>query len=43
MLSQLDVSMPEREDQIGFFVPTTTPIKIFLVTNEGLIKDPFAL
>ena len=43
MLRQLNVSMPERENQIGFFIPTTTPIKIFLVTNEESIKDPFAL
>lgn len=42
-LEQLDVPMPEKENQTGFFVPTTTFIKIFLITNEGSIGDPFAL
>ncbi|KAF6226245.1 hypothetical protein HO133_009111 [Letharia lupina] len=42
-LEQLSVPMPEKENQMGFFVPTTTAIKILLVTKEGPTKDPFAL
>ncbi|CAD6571552.1 MAG: hypothetical protein ASARMPRED_004635 [Alectoria sarmentosa] len=42
-LEQLNVSMPEKRYQTGFFIPTTTAIKIFLITKEGPMKDPFAL
>lgn len=39
---QLDVPMHSSEEQIGFFLPTKTPIFIFLVTKEGPVNDPFA-
>ena len=42
-VEQLNISMPKRENQMGFFFPTTTAIKIFLVTNEGPVQDPFAV
>lgn len=41
-LKQLDVPMPKSEEQIGFFVPTKTPISILLITKEGPANDPFA-
>lgn len=43
MLEQLRVPMPERRNQTGFFVPTTTAIKIYLITKMEPTKDPFAL
>ncbi len=43
ILKQLDVPMHGSEEQIGFFVPTKTPIVIFLVTKEGPAKEPYAL
>lgn len=40
-MKQLDVPTP-NEEQVGFFVPTTTAITIFLITKEGTSNDPFA-
>lgn len=42
-LEQLRVPMPEKGNQTGFFVPTTTAIEIFSITKIEPIKDPFAL
>lgn len=42
-LEQLAVPMPEEKSQTGFFIPATTTIRIFLITIEGPLKDPFAL
>lgn len=40
---QLDVRMHDGKEQTGFFIPTTTPIKVFLITKEGPANDPFAI
>ena len=42
-IEHLDFPVPKREDQIGFFIPTSTPIKIFLITNSRGSTDAFAL
>ena len=39
---QLDVAMPTKSQQLGFFIPTVTPIKIFVITHTGTTIDPFA-
>lgn len=41
--SRLDVPLPKREDQYGFFFSTRTPIHIFLITRSEDMKDPFAI
>ena len=38
---KIDVPMTEAEKQIGFFVPTTTPIEILLIKKQGPAEDPF--
>ncbi|KAL9638763.1 MAG: hypothetical protein Q9164_001353 [Protoblastenia rupestris] len=42
-VEHLDFPVPKREDQIGFFIPTSTTIKIFLITNSRGSTDAFAL
>ncbi|KAL2042081.1 hypothetical protein N7G274_005269 [Stereocaulon virgatum] len=40
---RLDFSMPKANDQTGFFHPTSTPIQLSLITNQGARIDPFSL
>lgn len=38
----LDVPLKAESEQVGFFVPSVTAIRIFLVTKKGTTSDPFA-
>ena len=42
-VEQLDVPLPPKDEQLGFFMPTGTPIRIFLITHSGVPPDSFAL
>ena len=39
----LDVPYPKFEDQIGFFITNSVPLKLFEITQIGGGTDPFAL
>lgn len=34
-VKDLEVNLPREDEQIGFFLPTSTPIKIFLITRPN--------
>ena len=39
----LEVPQPKFEDQIGFFITTSTPIEIYEITQPNGVKDPFTI
>ena len=41
-VEQLDVPMPSKDEQLGFFMPTGTPIRVFLITYSGVKPNSFA-
>ena len=43
LVETLDLAIPPKGIQIGFFMPTTSPIKIFRITRKGPGKDPSEL
>lgn len=32
-INVLDIELPREDEQIGFFIPTSTPIRVFLITS----------
>ncbi len=40
---RMDVPLSEHRDQIGFFIPSITPIHILLITRIGPASDPFEI
>ena len=42
-LDRLVVPLPNREEQLGFFFPTSTPIHVYSITGSGDTIDPFAI
>lgn len=34
-IKDLEVNLPREDEQIGFFLPTSTSIKIFLITRPN--------
>lgn len=41
VLERLDLKMPKLANQTGYFVTTSTPIHVYLITGSKLVKDPF--
>lgn len=40
-LEQLDVKLPRKEEQLGLFLPTSTPINVYLIKSSKPVKDLF--
>lgn len=39
----LDIELPREDEQIGFFFPASTPIRVFLITSTRVVKTKFYL
>lgn len=41
----LDIELPREDEQIGFFLTTSTPIRVFLITSIRIEKEkvPFEI
>lgn len=40
VLERLDLELAILEDQIGFFIPTSMQIRLFLIRSLDMVKEP---